>query len=166
MQGDPLLFCLSLLELSDDIGVIPGLKFKLWYINMACLSKPSGDLSFSKIDISVTRVNAQSDGLELLRAPIVGSDKYFDNYFRKRADKVLLAQSCLSDLDVEFQLLRSCLGLCRLNHPIRIIPSGRVHGQLLRLDPGLQHSLQLITRLPISDCSSRVLNPCYHHFSP
>ena len=183
-----MLFSLTLCELIDDIGQIPGVEVQLWYLDDGSfigsraaiasllssllhkgpkhglyvnLSKcevywPSGNQEFPEIDSDVRRVNSNSSGLELLGSPIVGSDDFFQDFFKTKIDKILLTQSRLCDLDdpqVELQLLRSCLGMCKLNHLLRTTPFGEADCQLQRFDTGLRHSLQLITRSSISDSS-------------
>ena len=73
---------------------------------------PSGDQDFPTFDSRVRRMNINSSGSELLGSPIVGTDTFFDEFFKARVDYVLDAQSHLSDLDdpqVEIHLLRSCI---------------------------------------------------------
>ena len=75
----------------------------------------------------------------------------------KRVEKVLSCQGHLDikDPQVELHLLRSCLGLCKINHILRTVPSHRIHQELYKFDIGLRHSLEQISHSFISDCSWR-----------
>ena len=117
---------------------------------------PSGDQAFPEFDSRVRRIQVISSGSELLGSPIVGSDDFFDDFFKARVNRILEPQSHLSDLDdpqVELHLLRSCLSICKLNHLLRTTPPDRVLVQLQRFDEGLRHSLQAILRSSVSDLS-------------
>ncbi|XP_062512774.1 uncharacterized protein LOC134188624 [Corticium candelabrum] len=80
---------------------------------------PSGDRTHPEFPPEVHR---SSDGMELLGSPVFGSSDFFTNCFKKRVDQVANTQSHLSDLEnpqVELQLLRSCLSICKINHLLR-----------------------------------------------
>ena len=139
----------SLVEKGPEFGI---------YVNMSKCEVfwPSGDQDFPTFDSRVRRININSSGSELLGSPIVGTDTFFDEFFKARVDYVLDAQSHLSDLDdpqVEIHLLRSCMSICKLNHLLRTTPPDTVAAQLLRFDEGLRHSLQTILRSSIPDTS-------------
>ena len=139
----------SLVEKGPEFGI---------YVNMSKCEVfwPSGDQDFPTFDSRVRRININSSGSELLGSPIVGTDTFFDEFFKARVDYVLDAQSHLSDLDdpqVEIHLLRSCMSICKLNHLLRTTPPDKVAAQLLRFDEGLRHSLQTILRSSIPDTS-------------
>ena len=73
-------------------------------------------------------------------------------------EKVLSCQEHLLDIkdpQVELQLLRSCLGLCKIKHILRTAPSLKTHRELYKFDIGLRHSLEQISHSSISDCSWR-----------
>ena len=113
-------------------------------------SGPQGTKHFQNLILGYTA------GSELLGSPIVGSDYFFDDFFKARVNRILEAQSHLSDLDdpqIELHLLRSCLSVCKLNHLLRTTPPDRVLGQLQRFDEGLRHSLQAILWSFVSDLS-------------
>ena len=117
---------------------------------------PSGDQAFPEFDSRVRRVQVILSGSELLGSPIVGSDDFFDDFFKARVNRILEAQSHLSDLHdphVELHLLRSCLSVCKMNHLLGTTPPDRVLVQLQRFDEGLRHSLQAILWSSVSDLS-------------
>ena len=83
-----------------------------------------------------------------------GTSQFFSNCFKKRVDQVAAALSHLSDLEnpqVELQLLRSCLSICKINHLLRSVRPGIANGQLSSIDDDLRQSLGRITRSSISD---------------
>ena len=59
----------------------------------------------------------------------------------------------IKDPQVELHLLHSCLGLCKINHILRTVPSHRIHQELYKFDIGLR--LEQISHSFISDCSWR-----------
>ena len=69
-------------------------------------------------------------------------------------DRVSVLQARLRDLEdplVELLLLRSCLGVCKLNHLLRTIPPGSVGSELLLFDDNLRCCLSSICHASISD---------------
>ena len=101
---------------------------------------PSGDPSFPEFPDSVQRVQDISGGADLLGSPVFGPDSFSDDSFGKKIDKVLFYQDQLTDLEdpqVELLLLRSCLSLCKVNHLLRTVPSGKVNVHLERFDSKL-----------------------------
>ena len=63
-------------------------------------------------------------GAGLLGSPIYGSEQYYDAVFQKHINTVTKAQNHLIDIDnpqVEFQLLRSCLSLPKIDHLLRTV---------------------------------------------
>ncbi|XP_062519145.1 uncharacterized protein LOC134194239 [Corticium candelabrum] len=112
---------------------------------------PSGDRTHPEFPPEVHRL---SDGMELLGSPVFGSSDFFTNCFKKRVDQVANTQSHLSDLEnpqVELQLLRSCLSICKINHLLRSVRPGVATSTLSIFDEGLRRSLSRITRSSISD---------------
>ena len=72
--------------------------------------------------------------------------------------KVLYFQSLIVDLEdkqVELHLLRSCLGVCKINHLLRTVPSNLISDQLTLFDCNLCLSLSEIIGSSISDTSWR-----------
>ena len=99
---------------------------------------PSGDRTHPEFPPEVHRL---SDGMELLGSPVFGSSDFFTNCFKKRVDQVANTQSHLSDLEnpqVELQLLRSCLSICKINHLLRSVRPGVATSTLSIFDEGLR----------------------------
>ena len=87
-------------------------------------------------------------------SPIWGTKSFFDSSCGKRIDKVLNCQNHLQDLQdpqVELHLLRSCLGICKVNHLLRLVPCDRFSLQLSRFDCGLRSCLERISHSSLSD---------------
>ena len=82
----------SLVEKGPEFGI---------YVNMSKCEVfwLSGDQDFPTFDSRVHRININSSGSEFLGSTIVGTDAFFDEFFKSRVDYVLDAQSHLSDLD-------------------------------------------------------------------
>ena len=60
---------------------------------------------------------------------------------------VLQIQSRLPDLNnsqIEFHLLRSCLGLCKINHILRTVHPIHTMSRFTAFDVGLCHSLEIL----------------------
>ena len=115
---------------------------------------PSGDQLFSEFDSEVIRIGQVSGGIEILGSPVYGSDSFFIDSVGRRVDKVLNCQDHLMDLEdpqVEIHLLRSCLGVCKLNHILRTVPTYRIDQELVRFDSGVRHSLEVLSHSSISD---------------
>ena len=71
-----------------------------------------------------------------------GSPEFLSTFVGSVVDRVSVLQERLRDLDdpqVELHLLRSCLGVCKLNHLLRTIPPGSVDSELQRFDDVLPH---------------------------
>ena len=93
-------------------------------------------------------------GAEFLGSPIWGTKSFFDSSCGKRIDKVLNCQNHLQDLQdpqVELHLLRSCLGICNVNHLLRSVLCDRFSLQLIRFDCGLRSCLERISHSSLSD---------------
>ena len=118
---------------------------------------PSGDQSFTDFPPAVKRVVLpQAGGIDFLGSPIWGSPEFLSAFVGSVVDRVSALQERLRDLgdpQVELHLLRSCLGVCKLNHLLRTIPPGCVDSELLRFDDNLRHSLSSICNASISDQS-------------
>ena len=88
-----------------------------------------------------------------------GSPEFLSAFVGSVVDHESALQERLRDLgdpQVELHLLRSCLGVCKLNHLLRTIPPGcGVDSELLRFDDNLpvRHSLSSICNASISDQS-------------
>ena len=59
----------------------------------------------------------------------------------------------LDDPQVEMHLLRSCLGVCRINHLLRSVPKDNILNQLYRFDDALRSSLGRVIHSTIPDTS-------------
>ena len=118
---------------------------------------PSGDQFFTDFPPAVKRVVLpQAGGIDFLGSPIWGSPEFLSAFVGSVVDRVSALQERLRDLgdpQVELHLLRSCLGVCKLNHLLRTIPPGCVDSELLRFDDNLRHSLSSICNASISDQS-------------
>lgn len=72
-------------------------------------------------------------------------------------DKALEMQDRILDLDntqVEMHLLRSCLGICRVNHLLRTVPRDLILEQLYRFDESLRSCLSRVIHSTIPDATS------------
>ena len=81
---------------------------------------------------------------------------YFLSFVGKAVDKVASLQDRLGGLgnsQVELHLLRSCLGVCKLNHLLHTISPNCVISQLERFDYNLRSALGRICKSSISDLS-------------
>ena len=117
---------------------------------------PSGDQLYPDFPVTIRRINASSDGVTLLGSPTWGPDEFFRNFVRQHINKVLESQARLMDLEnpqVALHLLRSCLGLCKLNHLQCTVPTSIVSDLWRHFDDGLRHSLGSITQSSISDAA-------------
>ena len=85
---------------------------------------PSGDQSFADFPPAVKRVVlSQTGGVDFLGSLIWGSPEFLSTFVGSVVDRVSVLQTCLQDLEdpqVELLLLRSCLGVCKLNHLYRL----------------------------------------------
>ena len=93
-------------------------------------------------------------GADLLGSPIYGSEQYYDAVFQKHTNTVTEAQNHLIDIDnpqIEFQLLRSCLSLPKINYLLRIVPPRKVTQKRYLFDQCLRHSLEILSRSSLSD---------------
>ena len=95
-------------------------------------------------------------GIDFLGSPIWGSPDFLSTFVGSVVDCVSVLQARLEDLEdpqVELLLLRSCLGIYKLNHLLRTILPGCMDSELLRFDDNLQRSLSSICNASISDRS-------------
>ena len=138
-----------------DILKFKGPAFGLIINSRKCeIFWPSGDQLFSEFDSEVIRIGQVSGGIEILGSPVYGSDSFFIDSVGRRVDKVLNCQDHLMDLEdpqVEMHLLRSCLGVCKLNHILRTVPTYWIDQELVRFDSGVRHSLEVLSHSSISD---------------
>ena len=105
----------------------------------------------------MTRISLlQEEGAAFLGSPVWGSSDYFLSFVGKAVDKVASLQDRLGGLgnpQVELHLLRSCLGVCKLNHLLRTISPNCVISQLERFDYNIRSALGRICKSSISDLS-------------
>ena len=116
---------------------------------------PSGDSAFGDFPPDVCRPLQVSDGVELLGAPIFGSDQYYEDFTAALFNKVKNLQDLLPDLEdpqVELQLLRHCLSCCKVIHVLRTVPPHKLHNLSL-FDDQLRNSLSRVVRTSLSDIS-------------
>ena len=112
---------------------------------------PSGDQTHPEFPPEVHQL---SDGIELLCSPMFGTCEFFSSCFKKRVNQVAEAHSHLPDLEnpeVELQLLRSCLSICKINYLLHSVRPGIANGPLSTFDEGLRRTLGRITRSSVSD---------------
>ena len=131
----------SMLEIVRSKGPSYGLQ-----LNMSKCEDfwPTGDPTFPEFPSTIERVAQTNGGAELLGSPVWGSNDFFKNCFSKRIDKIWECQQNLQSLEnpqVELQLLRSCLSLCKINHLLRNVPPDKATSQLRRFDVNLRKSL-------------------------
>ena len=143
-------FLQMLVQRGPSFGLYPNLsKCEVFW--------PSGNQSFPEFPSSVTRISLlQEEGAAFLGSPVWGSSDYFLSFVGKAVDKVASLQDRLGGLgnpQVELHLLRSCLGVCKLNHLLRTISPNCVISQLERFDYNLRSALGRICKSSISDLS-------------
>ena len=112
----------ELLELFQECGPCFGLTLKLKKCEVFC---PSGDSAFSDFPPEVCCPLQVSDGVELLVAPIFGSDQYYGDFTAALFDKIKHLQDLLPDLEdpqVELQPLRHCLSCCKVICVLHTVP--------------------------------------------
>ena len=116
---------------------------------------PSGDQSFVDFPPAVKRVVlSQAGGIDFLGSSIWGSPDFLSSFMGSVVDRVSVLQTRLQDLEdpqVELLLLRSCLGVCKLNYLLQTIPPGSIDSELLRFDDNLRCSMSSICNASISD---------------
>ena len=89
-----------------------------------------------------------------LGSPVCGPPGVFAAFVDSVIERVSVLQGSLWDLDnpqVELHLLRSCLGVCKLNHLLRMISPDSILPQLWLFDSNLCHSLSCICNSSVSD---------------
>ena len=114
----------------------------------------TGDQTFPEFPPEVQRVAEQEEGIELLGSPIYGNEEFFESTFQKHISKVINAQSHLMDVDdpqIEFQLLRRCSSLPKINHLLRTVPPGKALRQLSSFDQHLCRAFELLSHSSLSD---------------
>ena len=115
---------------------------------------PSGNQCFSEFPSSVKRVILSdfSDPV-FLGSPVWGSSAFFASFITDVIEKVFALQEHLQDLrnpQVELHLLRSCLGVCKVNYLLRTIPPATIMSQLQLFDRYLYDALSRICNASIS----------------
>ena len=129
-----------------------GPQFGLYLNHSKCeLFWPSGDATFPEFPPDILRLE---DGVSLLGSPLWGSRDFFVSTIAQLVDRVVIIQSKIANLDdpqVALHLLRSCLGIGKINHILRTVPSHTISSQLARFDEHLHLTLSNITHSPISD---------------
>ena len=130
----------KILELGPSLGLHVNLsKCEVFW--------PSGDQLFPDLPPELRRVKSPDEGVELLGAPILGPDSYFESFVHKKVTNVHYMQIHLADLDnpqVALHLLRSCLGQCKIAHLLRTLPPGSASESFLLFDSNLRSSLESI----------------------
>ena len=140
----------ELLQLFHKHGPSFGLTLNLKKYEVFWLS---GGSAFHDFPPEVCRPLQVSDGVELLGAPIFGSDQYFNDFTAALFDKVKHLQDLLPELEdpqIELQLLRHCLSCCKVVHVLRTVPPHLLHN-LSRFDDQLCNSLSQVVRTSFSD---------------
>ena len=115
---------------------------------------PTREQTLPEFPPEVQRVAEQEEGIELLGSPIYGNEEFFELAFQKRISKVINVQSHLMDIDdpqIEFQLLRSCLSLSKLNHLLRTVLPGKALRQFSSFDQHLRRAFELLSHSSLSD---------------
>ena len=95
-------------------------------------------------------------GIELLGSPLYGEDNSIKAMVARRIEKIIEAQSHLSDLDhpqVELILLYSCLNVCKINNLLYTVVPGLVDDEVTKFDASFRYSLELITCSSFQDSS-------------
>ena len=112
---------------------------------------PSGDQDFPEFSNDIQRL---STGVSLLGSPLWGSATFYAASVNTLVQRVQSLHHLIPDLQdpqVEMHLLRSCLGVCRINHILRSVPPGPILQQLHDFDSSLRSTLGEILQCPISD---------------
>lgn len=112
---------------------------------------PSGDPDFPEFPPEVTRLK---EGVSLLGSPVCGTPQYMSSYVAKLVNRTETIQEKITSLDdpqVELHLLRSCAGVCKINHILRTVPQRAMETSLTQFDTSLRASLGKIARSPIPD---------------
>ena len=104
---------------------------------------PSGDASFREFPPEVKRM--PHEGVDILKVP-VGTDGYIASRLATVVtdmERVLSKLSLLEDPHVEYTLMRSCMGACKLVYRLRAAPAGpRTQEVLERADTALRNALE------------------------
>ena len=120
-------------------------------INKCEIYWPSGDALFPEFPLDVIRLK---EGVCLLGSPLWGSEEFFQQNVNKTVDDALdiqLKTLEMEDPQVELHLLRSCLGICKINHLLRTVPKDVIYDQLLKFDIGLRSTFLQIIHTSIPD---------------
>ena len=83
---------------------------------------PSGSPEFIEFPTEVTRLR---EGVMLLGSPVYGTPQYMSSCVAQLVNKTEALQEKIYDLEdpqVELHLLRSCAGICKINHILRTVP--------------------------------------------
>ena len=100
---------------------------------------------FSEFPTAIHRICLIESEAELLGSPIIGYDHFFDESISKPV-KCSSNAEYLPDLNnsqIEFHL-RSCLGLCKINHILRTVHPNHTMSRSTAFDAGLRHSLEIL----------------------
>lgn len=114
---------------------------------------PTGNQDFPEFPPGVTRLR---EGISLLGSPVWGSPIYMSSCVSELVGKVESIQAKILELEdpqVELHLLRSCAGICKINHVLRTVPSNAMQVPLQRFDTSLRAALSKASHSPISDLS-------------
>ena len=116
------------------------------YLN-AKKCEPSDDNSFPKFPCEVLK---PSKGIHLLGSPLWCTQALFHQSAESSVSKIQSLQSNILNPQVELHLLRSCLGVCKLNHLLHTIPNNLIPNELSTFDQRLRSSLTDILNCPVN----------------
>lgn len=108
-------------------------------------------LTFPEFPPEIARLK---DGVSLLGSPLWGTPDFFNSTIAHLVDAVHAIQAEITELDdpqVGVHLLRSCLGVGKINHILRTVPLQAIRTPLARFDYNLRQTLSKVTRSTISD---------------
>ena len=112
---------------------------------------PSGNQTFPEFESNIRRL---SQGVSLLGSPLWGPDAFFAESVQTTVEKAKTLHQLLPDLQdpqVALHLLRSCLGVCKINHILRLMPFHLISTQLQDFDNSLRFTLGELLQCSIPD---------------
>ena len=133
-----------IIESSPEIGCHLNMKKnEIWWP-----SRPNNLDCFPTGDNGVKRI--PNEGVELLGNPI-GSEAFMQNFVFGKQTKLRELDTRLleiNDAQIEFCLLRGCLGFGKINHLLRSCPPSAVRSSFESFDERLKLLFQMILRTP------------------
>ena len=109
-----------------------GHQFGLFLNKRKCeIYWPSGNQDFPQFPDELIRLK---EGVSLLGSPIWGTTEYMKASITSLIDKAIVAQSNILELDnpqLELHLLRSCMGICKINHLLQTGLSYSINGSTI-----------------------------------